>query len=635
MKDFLHSLRILPRWIIILIDQGIIFCSLIFAWLLRYNFDIPAVIETPLLFGILLFLGAALLTTFITQSYAGIIRYTSLQDGWRITFNMLIVMAIVLFVNYLSNQWQNRSVIPYSVIIITSLNSIIFLFFYRLLVKSIFSYYFMNREQRIRVLIFGAGNSGIVTKHIIDNNPGSRIMVVGFLEDNPQKIGKASAGVRIYDAKKDFPRVVSQLKADELIIAITDISVERKNEIVDQALLMDVKVRTVPPMTQWVKGEFKIKQIKEVKIEDLLGREAIELDNPNVRRDLKGKVVMVTGAAGSIGSELVMQIIMYQPFKIVLVDQSESSMFLLQYELQLVAKNMDMTFEIGDITHPERMKTLFALHKPDIIYHAAAYKHVPLMENNPKEAVHCNVIGTKLLADLAVEHNVSKFVFVSTDKAVNPTNVMGASKRIAEIYIQALHNHLSELEIMHTKFVTTRFGNVLGSNGSVIPLFKKQIEKGGPLTVTHPEITRFFMTISEAAQLVMEAGAMGKGGEIFIFDMGESIRIVDLAHKMIRLSGLEPERDIKIIFSGLREGEKLYEELLNDKENTMPTYHEKILIANVRPAAYKEAEKNLAYLAALLNDKNDEQIVQFMKKMVPEYISNASKFEILDKKLVG
>jgi len=635
MRDFLQSLRILPRWVIILLDLGIIFFSIVFAYLLRYNFDLQAVIDAPLKFGIFLFLGAALITTFFTQSYAGIIRYTSLQDGLRITYNMVIVMGIVLLVNYFSNHWYGRSIIPYSVIIVAALNSIIFLFFYRLLIKSIFSYYFINRELRIRVMIFGAGNSGIVTKHIIDNNPGSRISVVGFLEDNPQKIGKASAGVRIYDARKDFPRLVHNLKVDELIIAITDISVERKNEIVDQALLADVKVRTVPPMTQWVKGEFKIKQIKDVKIEDLLGREAIELDNPNVRRELKGKVVMVTGAAGSIGSELVHQIINYQPQKIILVDQSESSMFLLQYELKLASKNIELAFEIGDITHSERMKTLFSLYEPEIIYHAAAYKHVPLMENNPKEAVHCNIIGTKLLADLAVDNHVEKFVFVSTDKAVNPTNVMGASKRIAEIYIQALHNHLNELEVGHTKFVTTRFGNVLGSNGSVIPLFKKQIEKGGPITVTHPEITRFFMTISEAAQLVMEAGAMGKGGEIFIFDMGESIRIVDLAHKMIRLSGLEPERDIKIIFSGLREGEKLYEELLNDKENTMPTYHEKILIANVRNSAYKEVEKNLALLAGFLNDKNDEQIVQFMKQMVPEYISNASKFEVLDKKLVG
>ena len=403
----------------------------------------------------------------------------------------------------------------------------------------------------------------------------------------------------------------------------------------DEALRLNLRIREVPPVEQWVHGGFSVKQIKSIRIEDLLGREAIRLDNPMVRKEVSGKVIMITGAAGSIGSELVKQVLKYFPKKIVMVDQSESGIFQLEHDLEFLSRDVEMVYYIGDITNHDRMKSLFIPHHPQIIYHAAAYKHVPLMEGNPVEAITCNVMGTSILADLAVEFAVEKFVFISTDKAVNPTNVMGASKRIAEMYVQSLYDHNCERGSGKTQFITTRFGNVLGSNGSVIPLFKKQIESGGPITVTHPDITRYFMTIAEAAELVLEAGVMGKGGEIFVFDMGKSMKIIDLARKMVRLSGLEPDRDIKIYITGLREGEKLYEELLNDKENTMPTHHDKILIGNVRKVPYHQVISGIDDLSTALKFTDENKLVKAMKKMVPEFISNASRFEILDKKMVG
>ncbi len=635
MKEFLQGLRILPRWIIILIDLTIVVFSVIFAYFLRFNFSIYDVINSTIEHGILIYMITSLIFFFITQSYAGIIRYTSLQDGWRITYTVVLITTLVLGVNLFTNYQYGQSIIPYSVIIITSFNSIIFLFFYRLLVKSIFTFYFFRRDQRTNVVIFGAGANGRITKQIIENDPASNLNVIGFMEDDKRKIGKSHSGVRIYNGRRDLARLFRNYNVRELIIAVTSLEVERKNEIVDDALRLHMKIREVPPVEKWVGGGFSLKQIKEVKIEDLLGREAIRLDNPNLKKELKGKVVMITGAAGSIGSELARQVIHYQPRKVIMVDQSETGIYQLEYDLAWAQHVTDTRYYIGDITNDRRMNNLFSLHHPEIIYHAAAYKHVPIMESNPCEAIHCNVHGTKVLADLAVEYKVEKFVFVSTDKAVNPTNVMGASKRIAEMYVQSLHDHIGDLGDHNTKFITTRFGNVLGSNGSVIPLFKKQIEQGGPVTVTHPDITRYFMTISEAVQLVMEAGSMGSGGEIFMFDMGKSIRIIDLARKMIKLSGLEPDIDIRIDIIGLREGEKLHEELMNDLENTMPTYHRKILIANVRKLPFEKVDADLELLMHVIIQKDENKVVESMKKIVPEYVSHASRYEALDKKMVG
>ncbi|MEP2668452.1 MAG: nucleoside-diphosphate sugar epimerase/dehydratase, partial [Cyclobacteriaceae bacterium] len=389
--------------------------------------------------------------------------------------------------------------------------------------------------------------------------------------------------------------------------------------------------RTVPPVGKWVRGELSYSQIKEINIEELLGRESIRLDNENVEKDLHDKCVMITGAAGSIGSEIARQVIQYKPKRVVLVDQAESPLYDIEREIRSMSSKVDIVSHLADITVEDRVNHIFREFTPDLLYHAAAYKHVPMMEGNPSEAVTCNILGTKLLADLAVKHKVKKFVMISTDKAVNPTNVMGCSKRIAEIYVQSLNNYQESTNMGNTAFVTTRFGNVLGSNGSVIPLFKSQIKEGGPVTVTHPDISRYFMTIPEACQLVLEAGTMGRGGEIFIFDMGKSIKILDLANKMIRLSGLEPERDIKIVFTGIREGEKLFEELLATAENTLPTHHPKILIGKVKEYSYQEINNYIELFNDLVYDKNELKMVALMKELVPEYRSNYSRYEVLDK----
>ena len=635
MRDFLKGLRILPRWIIILLDLAIIGISVIVAYLLRFNFDLFEVLNSTIREGILIFLGVSIILFFVTQSYAGIIRYTSLQDGLRITYTVILITTIVFGINIFYNYKFESSIIPYSIIIITSLNSIISLFFYRLIIKSIFAYYFQRKQQRTNVVIFGAGINGRVTKQIIEGDPSTNLNVIGFLEDDRRKIGKSHSGIRIFNARRDLGRLTKSYNVRELIIAITNIEVDRKNEIVDDALRLNLKIREVPPVEKWVGGGFSLKEIKDVKIEDLLGREAIQLDNPKLFKELQDKVIFITGAAGSIGSELARQIIHYKPRKTVLIDQSETGIYELQHELAALEETANIIYHIADITNEDRIRNLFNLHHPQIIYHAAAYKHVPLMEGNPCEAINCNVGGTKIIADLSVAFKVEKFVFISTDKAVNPTNVMGASKRIAEMYVQSLHDHVNNNGYDGPNFITTRFGNVLGSNGSVIPLFKKQIQNGGPVTITHPEVVRYFMTISEAVQLVIDAGAMGSGGEIFIFDMGKSIKIINLARKMIKLSGLEPDIDIQLDVIGLREGEKLYEELLNDKENTLPTYHKKILIADVRKVSYESIRMKIATLLNITDVKDENKIVELMKEMVPEYISNASRYEVLDKKLVG
>ncbi|HRI80131.1 MAG TPA: nucleoside-diphosphate sugar epimerase/dehydratase, partial [Cyclobacteriaceae bacterium] len=568
-----------------------------------------------------------------TGSYRGIIRYTGLQDGVRIFYMVVLNLVLVIAMNLLFSYNNQGNAVPYSVVLISLLSSFLFLFNYRLLVKYIFSFYKDRMLKRTRVLIFGAGQTGIITRHVIDSS--LRMRTMGFLEDNPDKIGKVLDGVPIYSARKsDLGLLLNDQAFDELVIAAKDITLERRNELVDLCIHHRVRVRMTPPIDKWAKGELSFNQIKEINIEDLLGRESIRLNKENVERDLKGKRVCITGAAGSIGMELVRQVIQHHPECIIAIDQAESPLYELERELILMATKVKVITYLADINNRERIAAIFKEHKPEIVYHAAAYKHVPMMESNPSEAVICNILGTKALADLSVENHVKKFVMISTDKAVNPTNVMGCSKRIAEIYVQSLNNYLEGQETSRTAFVTTRFGNVLGSNGSVIPLFKKQIEVGGPVTVTHPEITRYFMTIPEACQLVLEAGTMGRGGEIFIFDMGKSIKILDLAKKMIWLSGLEPDHDIEIHFTGLREGEKLFEELLSNLENTIPTHHEKILIAKVQEYSYSEINKYIELFEDLANDKNELKMVALMKELVPEYKSNYSRYEVLDTKQV-
>lgn len=632
MKSFpilLRSLKILPRWVIVLIDCSFILFSTLLGFLLRFNFSTSDLVTNHFKEGILIYTSCGLLAILTTGSYRGIIRYTGLQDGVRIFFMLLLNVALVTSINLITLYSNGTFIIPFSVVLISLLSSFLFLFNYRLLVKYIFTYYRNAIIKKSRVLIFGAGQTGIITRHVIDSTP--RMQSVGFLEDNPNKIGKVVDGTKIFDARKDnLDHYFDELSIDELVITVRDISLERKNELVDACLRNKVKVRTVPPVEKWVGGELSLNQIREINIEELLGREAIRLNNPSIVQDIKGKRICITGAAGSIGSELVRQIASYGPERIVLIDQAESPLYEIEREIKGLF-NVRVIPYLADITNKNRVASILEENRPEIIYHAAAYKHVPLMEGNPSEAIHCNILGTKILADLAVQHKVKKFVMISTDKAVNPTNVMGCSKRIAEVYVQSLNENLKEQGNFVTAFVTTRFGNVMGSNGSVIPLFKKQIEIGGPVTVTHPEVTRFFMTIPEACQLVLEAGTMGKGGEIFIFDMGKPVKITDLARKMILLSGMQPGKDIEIVFSGLREGEKLYEELLNQSEDTIPTHHNKILIGKVEPYAYEEINRYIELFFDLVHDKNELKMVALMKELIPEFKSNYSRYEILDK----
>ena len=626
---WVYNLRILPRWVIILIDLSFIGFSSTIAYLLRFNFDLVEIAENNFVSGVVLTIVCGLIAIIVSGSYQGIIRYTGIQDGVRIFFTVILNSLLVCAINlvYFSNSAEN--LIPYSVVLISYLASFLFLFNYRLLIKYIFSFYTRGVVKNSKVLIFGSGQTGLITKHVIDSSPSSSVF--GFVEDDLRKVGKVINGSKIYRATQEqLEELFISLNIDELIITVKNLSVKRKNELVDICLRHQVKIRLVPPVDRWVKGELSINQIKEIHIEDLLERDSIKLDNPHVNREIKGKVVCITGAAGSIGSELVRQIIHYHPKLVVLVDQAESPLFEIDREIHGLETGIAVISYVADISNRERMDSIMHGHKPSMIFHAAAYKHVPMMENNPSEAVVCNVLGTKILADLAIKHKVEKFVMISTDKAVNPTNVMGCSKRIAEIYVQSLNKHMENTSESHTSFVTTRFGNVLGSNGSVIPVFKKQIEQGGPITVTHPEITRYFMTIPEACQLVLEAGVMGKGGEIFIFDMGQSVKILDLAKKMIRLSGLEPNKDIDIVYTGLRDGEKLYEELLNQAESTIPTHHEKIMIANVQEYEYTEINSFIELFNDLVVDRNELKMVALMKELVPEFRSNYSRFEILD-----
>jgi FlaA1/EpsC-like NDP-sugar epimerase len=476
-------------------------------------------------------------------------------------------------------------------------------------------------EEKENVIIYGAGVSGLITKRTLEKDFRTKYQIKYFVDDSEKLNNTILQGTKIYSSNK-LEYLIKKNEIKHLIIAIQKPDYDMQQKIIDICIKNSVNILKVPSSKSWVNGDFTTSQIKNIKIEDLLGRNPIYLNPEKISTDLKSKVILVTGAAGSIGSGIVKQLINYSPKKIILLDQGESQLYDLEQELNQTGTNALFEIVIGDVSNLIRMRRLFDFYKPEYVYHAAAYKHVPLMEENPSEAIYTNVLGTKNLVDLSIEYKVKKFVLISTDKAVNPTNVMGASKRIAEIYTQNSSNS-------ETKFITTRFGNVLGSNGSVIPLFKKQIEQGGPITITDKRVTRFFMTIPEACQLVLEAGTMGQGGEIFVFDMGESVKIIDLARKMIKLSGLEEGKDIEIKVTGLRPGEKLYEELLAKEENTISTHHPKILKARVRDNQDDSKEK-IQRLIELFDNQNNKEIVKLMKIIVPEYISNNSEFTELD-----
>ncbi len=566
--------------------------------------------------------------------YTGIVRYTSAIDSIRILSTIIFSVFVLLVIKLVIQANEVERNVPTALIIFFALFSFLILTVYRTIIKIFFLYTKKVNGSRKKTLIYGAGDLGIAVKRTLDHDVRSKNAIVGFLDDNEQKINKVIDGTKIYASQK-FSHLINTLNIEEVIIASHNIPSDRKNEITDVALEKNVNILTLPPVKKIMNGDLNPNQIQKIRIEDLLERDPIKINDDHILSQTKGKRILVTGAAGSIGSEIASQLGKYEPQMIILCDQAESPLHNLQLDLQDEFPNQVYHTYIADVRSTKRMHLLFETFKPHYVYHAAAYKHVPMMENHPLEAVQTNVIGTKNLADLAVEFQVEKFVFVSTDKAVNPTNIMGATKRIAEIYVQSLNNHLEHASggNVHTKFITTRFGNVLGSNGSVIPRFRDQIQKGGPVTVTHPEITRYFMTIPEACRLVLEAGTMGQGGEIFVFDMGKSVKIVELAKKMIRLSGFKPNEDIEIKFTGLRPGEKLYEELLNDLENTLPTHHEKIMIAKVRENNYDIVCIKIDELQQRLTTQNKNEVVYQMKIIVPEFKSKNSIYEQLDKEI--
>jgi FlaA1/EpsC-like NDP-sugar epimerase len=610
-------------------DLVISFIALTFAYLIRFDLKAdPELIrqEWQVLsksIGIYFLVKLVVFLAFKIQK--GIVRHTSTEDLKRIllatTTCSLIFFGLGLLRYYFVDEYF---LFPTSVLIIEFLMGLLLMIGSRFFIKLLYLESIKSTQEFERVIIYGAGISGLITKRTIEKDGRLNYKIVAFIDDNKKKDGTRMEGVTVTHTSK-LESLIRDEGVNNLIIAIQQPNEENRKHVVEICLTNGLKVSKVPTPKSWINGEFSTKQISRVNIEDLLGRRPIVLDENRISNQLTGQTILVSGAAGSIGSGLVKQIARYNPGKLILLDQAESPLYDLQIELGATQQNLNFEVVIGDIRSAERMERVFDFFRPDFVFHAAAYKHVPMMENNPSEAVLTNVLGTKNLVDLSKRFEVKKFVMISTDKAVNPTNVMGASKRIAEIYAQ-----MANKEGM-TRFVTTRFGNVLGSNGSVIPLFQRQIEQGGPITVTDERVTRFFMTIPEACQLVLEAGSMGEGGEIFVFDMGESVKIIDLAKKMIQLSGLQLGKDIEIRVTGLRPGEKLYEELLAKEENTIATHHPKILKANVRDEDVAQIEAINVLIGLFETQKNDE-IVAKMKQIVPEFISNNSDYEKLDKK---
>jgi FlaA1/EpsC-like NDP-sugar epimerase len=611
-----------PRWIIWTVDLLGVFFAFVGAYLIRFEFHPPSDEWARGVYFFPILLSIRAISFLIGKTYAGIIRFTSNQDGIRI-FTVLTIGSVVLMGLNISHRFLSADLlyyVPISILVI----EYIFLLFYQLVfrasVKYLYQLYVAPKENlRKKVIMVGVGELARTVKRAFDQSGNSGKTIVAWVDPDNKLNGNTLEGTQIISQEKAFA-IIQQTELDELILAFQQEDKALRKKWMGIAADAGLKVYDVPPLQNWINGQWNIGQLKDVPIEELLDRNVIEMDDAAVKQDIAGKVVLVTGAAGSIGSEIVKQILSYRPSKVVALDQAETPLFELENEVASSA----LECVIGDVRQKDRLRKVFDHFRPQVVYHAAAYKHVPLMENNPSEAIHTNVLGTKYLADLSTEFGVQKFVMVSTDKAVNPTNVMGATKRAAEIYVQSLS------KTTQTEFITTRFGNVLGSNGSVLKIFKKQIEQGGPVTVTDPEITRYFMTIPEAVSLVLQAGSMGKGGEIFVFDMGEKVKIADLAKKMIRLSGYKLGVDMEVVYTGLRPGEKLYEEVLSDAETTLPTRHPKILIAKVKENQFEEVQQWMGPVEILWTAQQNDELVVHLKKLIPEYKSNNSEFEKLD-----
>ena len=632
MFSHITNLKYIPRWVVLSVDIALCVISFYAAYYLSaklYN-DIPDEMFLSFYSKIGIALGGQICFFWAFHTYSGVLRYSGYVDAAKLLFAVFSNTVLLFVVNYVAYQTLSNYIFNYSALIIYAVLSFLLLFFLRLGVKSIYDYFTQNSGQVIPVMIFGTQSDAIGIAKMLRSSEENKYKLVGFIENNKNATERVIMGAKVYHLDENTIKKIVVRKSKAIIVTPNKMKQIDSNTDLDLFLNNNLSILTSPPMSIWKNNMPSIREIKSIQIEDLLERPKIEISSENIAIQLKSKIILITGAAGSIGSEIVRQVVNFNPNLIILLDQAESPMHILKLELEEQYPNQNFSLFLGDIRNKERMEYMIDMYRPDYIYHAAAYKHVPLIEDNPVESIHVNVRGTKIMADLAVKYKVQRFVMISTDKAVNPTNVMGASKRIAEIYVQSLFKKLQAEGNNDTKFITTRFGNVLGSNGSVIPHFKSQIEKGGPVTVTHPEIIRYFMTIPEACMLVLEAGTMGDGGEIFIFDMGSPVKIVNLAKKMIRLAGFIPEVDIKIEFTGLRPGEKLYEELLNHKELTIKTHNPKIMIATVQEYEYDLVSIQIDELIQYSFLCKNFLTVSLMKKIVPEFLSKNSQYERLD-----
>ena len=623
--------NITPKWVIFLLDLSIAVICFIYANYLLTDFRLVSLHINDLLWGVAIVASVNSVFFLFFRTYEGIIRLSEFQEALRSVSAVFCTFFVLVLLNIFLKVLNINSFLANSALVVYFFTASFVVAGYRILVRKLYEAS-IERADSLHVIIYGAESDGPLMQKTLEKISSSKYKVIAFLDDDERYIGKTIDGIRIYSYKSLKMLISPPYNVRSLFFARNNIDVAVKNLVVDECLEHHVKVMNIPPPKNWMQGHLNINQLQEVKIHELLGRPTIQLSNPGVVSFMGNKKVLITGAAGSIGSELAHQVAVMNPSSLILCDQLETGLYELEYQLQKEYKLSSDTIKIflADVKDTLAMESLFDKYRPEIVFHAAAYKHVPMMENHPSEAIRNNVLGTRVVADLSVEYGVERFLFISTDKAINPTNIMGASKRIAEMYCHGLqtkeplraNSPVVQMKKGKTKFITTRFGNVLASNGSVIPRFQEQIEAGGPVTVTHPDIIRYFMTIPEACSLVLEAITMGNGGEIFLFDMGEPVKILDLAKKMVRLAGYEPGEDIKIIFTGLRPGEKLYEELLNKQEEVITTHHHKILIAKTGNIDYASILFEINLLLDAAADYNDEDVVKKMKMIVPEFVSN-------------